>query len=69
VIDPEKPCPWHAESVNEQTGRLEVIFCEVGPAGHEGTHIGERSRAEYRRLFSIWRRHEIKKLREKNEST
>ena len=60
---PEKPCPWHAESINASTGRLEIIYCEVGPAGHDGSHIGERSRDEYLWRFRVWRVHETKKLR------
>ena len=50
----EKPCPWH---VVEMDGcRLKVFYCEVGPAGHEGTHIGERSRVEYLRFMRAWNR-------------
>lgn len=52
---PEKPCPWHAV-IESDIGRLKVVYCEVGPAGHEGTHIGERSRVEYLRLMRAWNR-------------
>ena len=53
---PEKPCPWHAETINPSTGRLGSLYCEVGPEGHEGAHFGERSRNEYLRMLRAWRR-------------
>jgi hypothetical protein len=52
----QKPCPWHAETVNPRTGRLGSLYCEIGPEGHEGGHLGERSRNEYMRLLRAWRR-------------
>ncbi len=51
---PEKPCPWHA--VETDTGRLVIVYCEVGPAGHEGGHIGTRSRVEYLKRMRMWNR-------------
>jgi hypothetical protein len=60
----ERPCPWHAGVVNPDTGRLEVIYCEVGPAGHEGTHIGDRKLSDYLIMLRAWRREAAKRLRE-----
>lgn len=65
MAKPEKPCPWHAESINPNTGRLEIIYCEVGPAGHDGSHIGEMSRDEYYLRWRTWRIYETKRLRER----
>ena len=53
---PEKPCPWHAETINPRTGRLGSLYCEMGPEGHKGSHIGERSRHDYLRMLRAWRR-------------
>lgn len=61
---PEKPCPWHAETINSDTGRLGSLYCEIGPAGHDGLHIGNRSRQEFLRLLRAWRRGERKRTRE-----
>lgn len=66
---PEKPCPWHAESINSTTGRLEILYCEVGPAGHNGSHIGEKTRDEYLDQFRVWRVCETKKLKEGDGSS
>lgn len=46
----QKPCPWH---VHTEEG---AIFCEAGPDGHDGGHIGERSQEEYLRLLGQWDR-------------
>lgn len=44
----EKPCDW---SVDDQEGQR---YCEAGPFGHEGGHIGERTRAQYVKLLRAW---------------
>lgn len=62
---PEKPCPWHAAVVNPRTGRLGHMYCEMGPDGHEGPHIGERSRQDFLRMLRAWRNGE-RKLRKKS---
>lgn len=49
----DKPCPWHATIVGDR-GRLVTNYCEVGPEGHEGAHIGERNREEYLRRLRIY---------------
>lgn len=48
---PEKPCRWNGAS-GDQT---EPVYCEVGPDGHAGTHVGDRSRDEYYRRLREWR--------------
>jgi len=53
-LPPEKPCPWHAEVTI--LGRLTIRYCDVGPEGHEGSHIGDRPRFEYLRLLRLWKR-------------
>lgn len=50
---PEKPCPWHAETF--ELGRLKDVYCEVGPDGHPGSHVGNRSRGEYLTQLRAWR--------------
>lgn len=50
---PEKPCPWHAETYEK--GRLVVRYCDVGPEGHDGSHIGERPRLDYIQRLRNWR--------------
>lgn len=52
-VGPEKPCPWHAEMV--VNGRLTIRYCDVGGEGHEGGHLGDRSRDEYLRRLRVWR--------------
>lgn len=45
----EKPCAWHV-----YTYEGDAQYCEAGPEGHKGSHIGERSGAEYVRLLEAW---------------
>ena len=42
----ETPCPAH---VRIEGGARR--YCEVGPAGHAGSHVGDRTEAEYDRLL------------------
>jgi len=65
---PEKPCPWHAETINPHTGRLGSLYCEVGPEGHSGSHLGERSRNEYLRRLRAWRRGSRNNTNEKGKN-
>lgn len=51
----EKPCSWHANGINKSTGFSEDVYCEVGPDGHDGSHIGDRTKDEYYRLLREWR--------------
>ena len=66
-MEPEKPCPWHAELI--EFGRLVVHFCEVGPEGHEGGHLGKRPRDEYLRRLRVWRAFRHHERRKVNGST
>jgi hypothetical protein len=68
VSTPEKPCPWNAGEINPTTGVHEIVYCEVGPAGHEGSHVGDRTRDEYFRRLREWR-DDIPTLVEKRENT
>ena len=45
---PYVPCP--ASVIHRKTGQR--IYCTVGPAGHWGTHVGDRSQADYDRLVN-----------------
>ena len=47
----ERPCPYFA--VDEDDERY---YCEIGPYGHEGTHVGARSQDEYEALLLAYRR-------------
>lgn len=41
-----KPCPWHV-TLDDGSRR----YCEVGNAGHRGSHVGNRTQDEYERLL------------------
>lgn len=40
------PCPWHVMTPDGPR------YCEVGPEGHDGTHVGNRTATEYQRLLA-----------------
>lgn len=51
----EKPCPWHVDTIDVESRHSLTIYCEVGPAGHDGGHIGDRTMEDYYRLLREWR--------------
>lgn len=51
----EKPCPWHVDTIDCESRHSLSLYCEVGPAGHDGSHIGERTMDEYHRLMREYR--------------
>jgi hypothetical protein len=46
IIEWLAPCP-----ARTKTKEGEWIYCTAGPWGHWGSHMGDRSEAEYKRLF------------------
>lgn len=48
-----KPCPVHIEP---EYG--EKVYCEQGPEGHSGTHVGDKSQDQYNKQLAWWERNE-----------
>lgn len=53
-MEPEEPCPYYTKTTIDD--RLVDLYCEVGPAGHDGDiHIGVLSYTEHLSERRAWR--------------